>query len=120
MSDIEWCKTCGGIIWHDMKYQPPHVCPPLFEVWCPEEDGKPEFANKVRARDHEEAAEKWAEQDDDYDTPRIAMEDWTPVVCVRKLDDDTVKRFKVTGEFVREYRAEEATESESTDAPHEE
>lgn len=116
MSDIEWCKTCGGMIWTNSKYSSTHVCPPLFEVWCPEEDGNPEFANKVRAVDHEAAATKWADEYDAYDTPRIAMQDWVPIVCVRKLYEDEVKRFEVFGELVREYRAKELPTQDGSDA----
>lgn len=107
MSGIVWCKICGEIIY--VSWPRIHVCLPLFEIWCPDEDGKPEFPDRVRGKNHTAAAEKWAEEGDDYSTPRIAMGDRHPVIHVRQCGEDAVKRFKVSGSFVQEYYAEELT-----------
>lgn len=107
MSSIVWCKICGGII-HTSSPRI-HVCPPLFEIWCPAEDGRPEFPDRVRGENHTLAAEKWAEESDDYSTPSIAIGDRKPIICVRQCGQDEVRRFQVSGSFVQEYYAEELT-----------
>lgn len=99
---FEKCGVCGQ--W-DVG---PHRCKPKFEVWC-EEAGQPEEdAGVFYASDAEEAAERWAEDDDissaDYS---IVSQRSEPVVSVRDCRDGEVKLFRVTGEAVPSYSASE-------------
>lgn len=80
-----------------------------FEVWCPEEDdGEIEsHRRKIEAMDAEDAAEQWAEQEDWYSAEyAIVSGRSTPVVAVR-APDGTETRYRVRGEAVPAYYADE-------------
>lgn len=103
------CSTCGE--WVFSKY---HKCQPIWLVAIVEGEELPKDDDycEVRASDAEEAAEKAAEEDDSnsgeysilkhYDTQYVA---W-----VKAAADAKPKRFKVTGEAVPQYHAEEIEE----------
>lgn len=100
MSEYLRCKTCG-----DFSYSDSHVCPPSWLVRDVDYHGDHE-GERVYALDAQEAAEKWADENDsgnDY-----AIVSGSPAtVLVRPYDDAaaTPQKFIVTGEAVPEYRA---------------
>lgn len=94
------CKTCGGITYNGKNYLGhPHICPPKWLVWYPEE-GR-EFAYTVFAHDAEDAAMKWAvqtESDREY---------WLEeMVCVALASESEHKVVRVLGEHEITWRAE--------------
>lgn len=99
------CNSCGGSHWVWPRREPPHTCPPLFLVWedgCTEED-----ASRIYATDSEEAAKRWGMEDDQNGDYLIVGQRAEPLVSVRRIDSDTIQRFRVTGEAVPEYHAED-------------
>jgi len=81
-----------------------------YQVWD-EETGDQFVAQTVEAFDHEAAAEEWARQDDwgsaEYG---IVSGRHTPVVCVRQVGTEDVRRFSVRGEAEPVYYADELDE----------
>lgn len=127
------CRVCDQYYFDDEW----HKCPPTFLVWCHDYDGDIHNAVKIRAHDHEQAAEKWAEQDDSYgDYTIIGGSDATVFVARAsqydevmeqlaqegEIDDDDpsvppgveVKKFLVSGESVPQYTARELAEKEQS------
>lgn len=104
MSDNAWCPTCGKF----MMYPDSHRCPPKFIVWDPEDGEMAEVGHEVRAADHESAAEEWADQTD-CERSYCILNGNDVVVHVVLLGEpaETAKRFRVSGESVPQYHAEE-------------
>ena len=96
------CPKCDEYIYESSILS--HKCHPIFLVWESENDETD--AREVRAFDEESAAEKWAEEDDcnsaEYDI--ISGND---VEVTVKAPDGTIKKFKVSGESVPQYHADE-------------
>lgn len=90
------CKTCG-----EYDHTDTHRCLPVWVVsWEEDEDDR-----EVRARDAEQATERFAEQSDDYDS------DWSRgerTVWVRKPGEKPVA-YAVETETVVQYSAREVT-----------
>lgn len=99
-----FCKVCG----HFMMFPDSHRCPPMWECWSEDYgETRERSAQKVRASDAEEAAEKYAEQSDEGGDYTIIK--GSPVdVCVVPLGAPAgtkPSRFHVEGESVPEYTA---------------
>jgi len=85
-----------------------HTCPPAWRVYEPENDPGMVEPYKIYARDPEEAAEKWADQhDSDYDYEILEAGADGPGMVLAVDTQDGKKWFKVTGEAVPQYSAEE-------------
>lgn len=93
------CATCGG--W---KYNERHACPPLFGVRCDDNHGPDEWV-EIRAVDPEQAAEKWAESEDQNGDYLIVAQRSKPTVDVRSTTGE-VTRWQVSGEAVPQYYAQ--------------
>lgn len=102
----ERCPTCEE--WVFSKY---HRCNPVWLVAIVEGEEQPADGDyiKIRAADEQEAAEKGAEEDDcssaEYSILKHYDGDYVAWVRLPKP-----KRFKVTGEAVPQYYAEEIEE----------
>ena len=98
MSDNPWCRVCNGYLYEN------HRCPLKYRVWNPE-NGDEEDGALLYAQDHEEAAEKWAELEDQYgDYCIVGGSEVT--VKVRLGGEQDIQEFCVTGESVPMYHAE--------------
>lgn len=107
-TDAYRCRTCNELV-IPSQYRPAHRCPPLWRVWCPDqgEDG-PDDGRDVRDVAAQYAAEKWAETEDhDYYEYDIIAQRQRPVVHVLDPATGAVTRWRVTGEAVPQYHAEE-------------
>lgn len=101
-----YCNTCGS--WRPT----PHACYPVWEVRDASYDGvgiqldNPwDAASEVRAADAEEAAEKFAEMDDEY---LIRSESNRLIVEVRAVTNRaTVRRFECHASHSVSYHADE-------------
>ena len=103
MSDAR-CDECGE--WTSLPAS--HKCPPRWRVWCPDEGETAEDARTFYGRGADDAAEKWAEDDDSQSTEyRIVSGKREPVVCVQSVEGGDVLRFSVAGESVPSYTARE-------------
>lgn len=105
----ERCPTCEE--WVFSKY---HKCSPVWLVAIVEGEEQPADDDycEVRASDAEEAAEKGAEEGDCNSAEYSILKhyDGDYVAWVKAADDAKPKRFKVTGEAVPQYYAEEIEE----------
>ena len=106
----ERCPTCAE--WIFSKF---HKCDPLWLVAIVEGEEQPrdDDYSEVRAPDEEEAAEKSAEEEDDSNSAEYSIMqhyDGKYVAWVKAAADAKPKRFKVTGEAVPQYHAEEIEE----------
>jgi len=103
---MNWCTKCGAFIF----LEDAHRCDPQWCVWNPEHDPGHEHARPIHALNAEFAAEKWAEQEDgggDYTIVSGSPE----VVHVKPWGEDgPVQRFRVSGEMVAQYSADEIEE----------
>lgn len=103
----ERCPTCQKWVYGDER----HRCQPKFIVWCKDrgedsvEDGSAYFAF-----DAECAAEEWAEDFDAGDFTIIGGN--SEVVSVQNVQTGEVSRYRVSGETVAQYSAEELTQDE--------
>ena len=94
---MPYCKLCGK--WAlNLEY---HKCPPIFEVCQPDYDD--DCWAKIYAIDAEEAAENWAEKDDEEECSIVGGEPAT--VLVRKLGEEKTEKFVVSGEAIPHYYA---------------
>ena len=104
----ERCSTCGD--WVFSKY---HKCDPIWFVAIVEGEEQPvdEAYRQVRAPDEEEAAKKRAEDRDCWNADYEIMKGYGDYVAwVKAAADAKPRRFKVTGEAVPQYYAEEIKE----------
>lgn len=101
---LSHCPTCNALLLESEVAR--HRCPPEWEVWCSEDGEEREDARRIRARDEEEAAEKWAQRRDSDGDYSIVNGNY-PVVCVASPDGETVQRFEIEGSMVPEYWAHE-------------
>ena len=99
----EWCTACGGFLWSGKR----HMCPPAWDVWCPERDGERGDASPTHAYNAREAAQKWAERDDRDSCDYTIVGGDVVIVHVAAVSGDDVRRFTVSGESVPQYHAEE-------------
>lgn len=102
------CSTCNE--WVFSKY---HKCDPVWLVAIVEGEEQPADDDycEIRASDEEEAAEKGAEEDDSNSGEYSVLEGYGKYVAwVKAAVDAKPKRFKVTGEAVPQYHAEEIEE----------
>jgi hypothetical protein len=102
------CPTCGE--WA----RPGHRCDPIFLVWCPDQGGTEADAEKIRAWDTAEAAEKWAEWSDRNSADYTIVRGSDATVFVKTLGvdfrggDGEIAKLAVSGEAVPSYTAREA------------
>jgi len=76
-----------------------------FKVWCPARGERIEDAEDVATFSHSQAAENWADRID-FTSAEFRIVGGSPcIVHVALSDGSDVRRFKVSGEAVREYRA---------------
>ena len=90
-----------------------HRCNPVWLVAIVEGEEQPadDDYSEVRASDEEEAAEKAAEEDDSDSAEYGILKGWSDYVAwVKAAADAKPKRFRVTGEAVPQYHAEEIEE----------
>lgn len=98
---FERCETCGQFGWIET-----HKCPPRWEVW--DTDSKREWAQTIYAGDAEEAAERWAHDEDAQGDYYIIGGSEAKVFVVREDGEDCeIKKFSICGESVPEYHATE-------------
>jgi hypothetical protein len=99
------CLTCG-----EFKYTSYHKCSPKWYVW--QLDDPERFDQRaVHAIDAQEAAEKWADQEDSYGDYWI-VQGGNPIVCVQAAsgcDDAPIEYLAVEGETVPQYHAQAMT-----------
>lgn len=89
---MSWCPTCRG-------HHRPGEHFPIWEVW--QDGGDPQ---EIQAADAEDAAERWADEDDAYGDYRIVG--GSPAdVHVSLAGSGVAQRIRVTGEAVRSYSA---------------
>lgn len=85
-----------------------------FAVWCPEQGETSDDAWQCQAFDAEDAAEEWAEHEDyssaEYD---IVGQRTTPQVYVLEAGTTEARLFRVSGEAVPSYYAEELSTTET-------
>ncbi len=97
---MPFCKICSN---HYFERQT-HKCPPIYEVCCPEMYSEDEW-ECVREHDAEEAAKKWAEEDD-WNTAEYTIVGGEEVeVWVRLKGKEKILKFVVTGESLPNYYA---------------
>lgn len=105
----ERCPTCAE--WVFSKY---HRCMPVWLVAIVEGEEQPrdDDYSEVRAIDAEAAAAQGAEEDDSNSAEYSILKhyDVKYVAWVKAATDAKPKRFKVTGEAVPQYYAEEIEE----------
>lgn len=103
------CPTCNE--WAPSKY---HKCKPLWLAAIVEGEEQPrdDDYSEVRASSEEEAAEKAAEEDDSNSAEYSILKHYDAqyVAWVKAATGAKPKRFKVTGETVPQYHAEEVKE----------
>ena len=104
---MNYCKKCSNYYYGTACNCQPFRC------------GNEEFSGEDRtrwreyyARDHQDAAEQWAEHYDQDDHSLLESEDAT-VECEVIASDGTTKKFKVGGEIEISYYAEEMEEIEN-------
>jgi hypothetical protein len=106
---VERCPMCAEWI-----YWKGHKCKPVWLVAIVEGEEQPQDDDysKIRASDEEEAAKKAAEEDDSNSAEYSILKhyDGMYVAWVKAAADAKPKRFKVTGEAVPQYYAEEIEE----------
>ncbi len=104
MSIGEYCQECR-------RYHPLGKHNPVFMVRCSEHDGEDDFeaSQGIRAFDAEEAAERWAEDWDCADSEYPILQGDIPLVLVHDSEGN-VTQWRVSGENVPTYRAEEVEE----------
>lgn len=102
-----FCPVCGKF----MVWPESHRCPPKFIVWDPNDGIMDDAGTEVRGRDHADAAEEWADAND-CDRSYSIVGGNEVVVCVvpAAAPTDPVKRFRITGEYIAHYNAEEEPE----------
>ncbi len=104
----ERCPTCAE--WTFSKF---HKCKPVWLVALVEGEEQPADDDycELRAIDAEEAAAKGVEEDDSNSAEYSVLKDHGDYVAwVKAVADAKPKRFKVTGEAVPQYHAEEIEE----------
>jgi hypothetical protein len=95
---MPFCPKCNEL---DLGIRE-HTCPPIFECSDGDDDWR-----ECRARNHEDAAEKIAEEWDDHgDGPSERT------IYVRKQGMIAMKKFNVTFEYSINYSADEVEDSE--------
>lgn len=99
MADLCWCKRCDAFIYPYTRE--PHVCPPEWWVWVPEEEDETD-GHMVRALDAERAAEKHVEGFDGDSYDQLSGSGF--LVHVRA--SGKVVRVRVTGEATISYMTE--------------
>lgn len=102
------CLTCKE--WVFSQY---HTCQLLWLVAIVEGDEQPADDDycEVRAADEEEAAERGAEEDDSNSAEYSVLKGHGDYVAwVKAAADAKPKRYRVTGEAVPQYHAEEIEE----------
>ena len=122
---MPFCKTCDKHMFTFEVNNKSHKCPPVFQVWednylegrrPPDKPDASDWANStdIRATYHESAAEKAAEQSDQYGDYAIVSGD----IATMYVRDQAgvVKVFIVSGESVPEYSAREIDQPEETPA----
>lgn len=113
---MSWCSECAA------HHRPGTEHFPQWEVWRTEAGyGETrDEASVYRACDAEDAAERWAYDDDGRGDYRIVAGN-DAEVCVSRVGSNVVVRYTVRGEAVREYTAdridseEDEEEAESSD-----
>lgn len=119
MAGVEQCEKCGewllggvgGLSAADLARQTHggpqvrHECPPVWWCWSPDDDENSDDAVPMYASGHEEAAQRWAEQRD-RDGDYMIVRGSSKLVFVRG-PNDAEYRYRVSGEFVASYSAEE-------------
>lgn len=76
---------------------------PIYEVWG-QDDGETE-ALRLVASDPQEAAEDWAEKDDEGSAEYRILAGVEPSVLVRDVKTRALYRFRVAGDLVPTYHA---------------
>lgn len=105
MIESSTCKTCGEWIYGE---NPRHTYPPAWLVWNPDEGSTEADARTFYARDAEDAAEKWAERDDNDSAEYTIVRGSTAKVGVRAVAGGEVTWWTVTGYYDPVYSAEPA------------
>ena len=93
------CSTCKKNVWGQ------HKCHQQWLVWNPDQSETVEDAKPIYAMDALSAAEDWAEQDDNSADYCIAKGQ-PATVCVQRVPDGPVEKFRVSGECQAVYMAE--------------
>lgn len=79
-----------------------------FEVLYPSHHGDDwEDCDNIEAFDHEEAAEKWAEEDDQQGDYGIISSGESEEIFIRREGESDIKKFKVWAESCPHYNARE-------------
>jgi hypothetical protein len=93
------CRNCG-----EYDYTPSHTCKPGYLVW-PEDGGEEDFPKMIHAVDFQDAAEKYANYDDQHSADYMIVGGQDAIVFVK--GGGITKKFSVSGQQVREYSASE-------------
>jgi hypothetical protein len=106
-SDYERCPTCSEWAWTKR-----HRCKPVWLVFTEDRHEDWDEADRVYATDAQEAAEKWAEQDDCDSAEYSIVAGTDAAVQVRRLDEPDTDPvwWVVSGESVPQYHGNEATQ----------
>lgn len=100
--NINICRICLDFLFPSTLS---HRCKPIFMVWCPDDEETEGDAKQVRANSHEEAAERWADENDCNSDYRL-LHGSAMTVLVRSCDGSGAQMFRVSGEAVPQYQAE--------------
>ena len=105
MGSVAFCRTCRRHHWDGHA----HRCPPAYLAWCPDLDEDEDEAIALYAVEAEEAAEEWAERQD-ADSAEYGIVVGEPATVHVRAPDGTVTVWRVTGESVPSYSAEEVVD----------
>lgn len=105
MADPRWCTTCNTY------HYGAGACWPEWDVWCLERGDERGDSRAILATSAENAAERWAERDDSGGDYTIVGGE-TVTVCVARVGEERVQRYRVSGEAVPEYTAREVEEDD--------
>lgn len=80
----------------------------VFFAWCPENGEDFDDGHEIEADSPDEAAEIWAELDEEY---KIISGNWSPELCVAE-QDGTIHHFKIHGAMMPSYYIHEIQNEE--------
>lgn len=103
IAPFDLCPKCQRV---KNFHATPHVCPPEWIVWNPDEAQTDVDARHIYAEDAETAVELWAENDDNDSAEYNIAKGKPAIVYVQRFPTGPVEKYKVSGEYEPRYMAE--------------